>query len=147
MLQDVQIREYTLRLFVGNVERELQRKDNRTWTPAQRLYVPCFPTTDTHRQLYVCRDVSPTSEIRAEFHIKRGHLVWTKHRQADEVVDLQDLFNDYWASKNHKFVVPSQSCHQLARSYLIKKCSGRCRWKAPFVSRDTIPCKCYCSSL
>ena len=102
--------EHTLRLFVGNVERELQRKDNRTWTPAQRLYVPYFPTTDTHRQLYVCSDVSPTSEIRVEFHIKRGHSIWTKYIQAGEEVDLQGLFNDYWASKKHKFTVPSQSC-------------------------------------
>ena len=33
---------YTLRLFVENVEKELQNKDNHTWTPAQRQYVLCF---------------------------------------------------------------------------------------------------------
>ena len=35
-LQDVPNRAYTLRLFVENVEREVQRKDDHTWTPAQR---------------------------------------------------------------------------------------------------------------
>ena len=38
-LQEVPNREYTIRLFVGNEERALERKDNRTWTPAQRVYV------------------------------------------------------------------------------------------------------------
>jgi len=42
-LQDIPNREYTLRLFVENVERELQKKDDHTWTPAQRQYVPFFP--------------------------------------------------------------------------------------------------------
>ena len=44
-LQDILNREYMLRLYVENQEKELQMKDNRTWTPAQRLYVPRFPTT------------------------------------------------------------------------------------------------------
>jgi len=39
-LQDVPKLRYTLRLLVDNEERELQRIDNRTWEPAQRLYVP-----------------------------------------------------------------------------------------------------------
>ena len=42
-LQDVPNREYTLRLFVENVERELQRKDDHTWTPVQRQYAPLLP--------------------------------------------------------------------------------------------------------
>jgi hypothetical protein len=48
-LQDVPHREYTLRLLVENVGRELQRKDNSTWTPAQRQYAPYFPNTYTHQ--------------------------------------------------------------------------------------------------
>jgi len=40
-------REYTLRLFVENEEIGLHTQDNRTWTPAQRPYVPCFPVTCT----------------------------------------------------------------------------------------------------
>ena len=42
-LQDVPNREYTLRLFVENVERELQKKDDYTWIPAQRQYDPFLP--------------------------------------------------------------------------------------------------------
>ena len=44
-LHDVPNRDYTLRLFVENVERELQKKDDHTWTPAQRQYVPFVPNT------------------------------------------------------------------------------------------------------
>ena len=39
-LQDDLNREFTLRLFVENQERELETKDNRIWTPTQRAYVP-----------------------------------------------------------------------------------------------------------
>jgi hypothetical protein len=38
-LQEVPNREYSLRVFVDNVEKELQKENNRTWTPAQCLYV------------------------------------------------------------------------------------------------------------
>ena len=41
-LQDVPRLKYALRLFVDNEEREMQRINNRTWAPAQRLYAPCF---------------------------------------------------------------------------------------------------------
>ncbi len=47
-MQDVPNRQYTLRLFVENVERELQKKDYHSWTPAQRQYVPYFPNMSTH---------------------------------------------------------------------------------------------------
>ena len=42
-LKDVPNRVYTLRLFVENVEREVQMRNNQTWTPERRLYVPYFP--------------------------------------------------------------------------------------------------------
>ena len=38
-LQEGPNREYTVRLFVENMERVLEKKDNQTWTPAQRVYV------------------------------------------------------------------------------------------------------------
>ena len=47
-LMDVPKPDCTLSLFVGNMERELQRSDHRTWTPTQRLYVSCLLTTYTH---------------------------------------------------------------------------------------------------
>jgi hypothetical protein len=47
-LQEVPNREYSLRLFVDNVEKELQEENNRAWTPAQRLYDLSFPSMHTH---------------------------------------------------------------------------------------------------
>jgi hypothetical protein len=41
-LKDVPNRVYTLILSVENVDRQLQKTDNPTWTPVQRLYVPYF---------------------------------------------------------------------------------------------------------
>ena len=38
--QDDLNRECTLRLFIENQEKELETKDNRTWTPTQHAYVP-----------------------------------------------------------------------------------------------------------
>jgi hypothetical protein len=91
------------------VEKELQAKDNLTWTPAQRQYVLSFPHTYTHQWMCVYRDVSPTTQIRAEVRMKIGHSVWTKYREANEILDLDELFNDYWSSKNHEFTILSQS--------------------------------------
>ena len=108
-LQDVPNREYTLRVFVENVEREIQRKDNYTWTLAQRPYVRYFANTCTYRWVFVCRDVSPTSQVRAEARMKSGHSVWTKYREASEIIDLHGVFNDYWTSNDHEFTVLSQS--------------------------------------
>ena len=108
-LQDVPRREYTLRLFVGNVETELQKNDNHTWTPAQRQYVPYFPNTYTHWWVCIHRGVPPTSQILAEVRMKSGHSIWAKYREAREFIDLHGLFSDYWNSTNHEFTVFGQS--------------------------------------
>jgi len=47
-LQDTLHRDHELRLYIDHQELKLQTQDNRTWTPAQPPYVPCFPTTHTH---------------------------------------------------------------------------------------------------
>jgi len=57
----------------------------------------------------VYRDVSPTSQIRAEVFLKSGHSVWAKYQEAGEVIDLDGLFSEYWSSNNHEFIVLSQS--------------------------------------
>ena len=56
----------------------------------------------------VDRDVSPTSQIRAEVRMKSGHSVWAKYREASEVIDLDELFSKYWSSNNREFTVMSQ---------------------------------------
>ena len=60
------------------------------------------------------RDVSPTSQIRAEVRMKSGHSVWTKYREAGEVIDLDGLFDDYWSSSNREFTVLSQSSSPIS---------------------------------
>ena len=57
----------------------------------------------------VYRDVSPASQIRAEVRVNSGHSFWAKHREVIEIIDLHELFNDYWSSKNQEFTVLSQS--------------------------------------
>jgi len=56
----------------------------------------------------MCRDISPTSEIRAEIQMKSGHLFWTKYREKSDVIDLQAVFSDYWTSIKREFTVESQ---------------------------------------
>ena len=40
--------------------------------------------------------------------MKSGHSVWTKYREASEVIDLNGLFNEYWGSNDHEFTVLSE---------------------------------------
>ena len=108
-LQDVPNRAYTLRLFVESAEREVRRKDNHTWTPAQRPYVPYFPNMYTNWWMCVYRGVSPTSQIRAEVQMKSGHSFWARYREAGELIELDGLFSDYWSSSKPEFTVLSQS--------------------------------------
>ena len=107
-LHDVPNREYTLRLFVENEEREVEKTDNRSWAPAQRQYA-LFLAIYTHRTFNVCRDVSSISKIRAEVQMRSGHSFWAKIRQKSDVVDIQGLLQEYWDSTEHEITVPSQS--------------------------------------
>ena len=109
-LQDVPNREYTLRLFVENVERELQKKDDHTWTPAQRQYVPYFPNTYVRTYTHPLtggRDICPTSQIRAKVRMKKKFSAM--HWEARQVINLHGLFSDYWSSSNNEFTVLGQS--------------------------------------
>ena len=107
-LQDVPNREYTLRLFVENVERELQKKDDHTWTPVQRQCVPYFPNTYVHtHSLTGGRDICPTSQIRTEVQMKKKFSA--RHWEARQAIGLDGPFSDYWSSNNNEFTVLSQS--------------------------------------
>ena len=46
--------------------------------------------------------------------MKHGHLFWAKHRETDEAIGLQELFNNYWSSKHHDFNVLSQSLSPIS---------------------------------
>jgi hypothetical protein len=47
--------------------------------------------------------------MRVEIQRITRNLLWAKNRQANEVIDLQGLSNDYWDSNKHEFTVLSQS--------------------------------------
>jgi hypothetical protein len=85
--------------------------------------------------------------MHIEIQMRSGHLLWAKNRQTSEVIDIQGLFNDYWSSNDREFLVSSQSCHHLVRSFLIEKCRGHCRWKASLFFSIPILCRHYRSSL
>ena len=70
---------------------------------------PLFLTRYTRRTLYVCRDVSSISKIRAEIQMRTGHSFWAKIREKSDVVDIQGLLKEYWDSTEHELTVPSQS--------------------------------------
>ena len=56
----------------------------------------------------MCRGVSPTSEIRVEIQKRGSNLFWGKIRLASELIDVEALFNDYWSTIKHEFMVPSK---------------------------------------
>ena len=66
-----------------------------------------FHNTYTNLCMYIYRDVSPVSQIRAEVRMKSGHSVWAKYREGSEVIDLDGLFSEYWSSDNREFTVLS----------------------------------------
>ena len=55
--------------------------------------------------LCVCRDISPTSEMRVEIQRTTGSLFLPKKQQANDVIDLQELFDEYWSSDKREFTV------------------------------------------
>jgi len=86
--------------------------------------------------------------MRVDVQMKEGgHLPWTKKEQASEEINLQELYDYYWGSNGHKFALESESLSDPVLSYLMEKFRGRCCWKASFLSRITILCRSYRSSL
>jgi hypothetical protein len=46
-----------------------------------------------------------TSKIRVEIQMKNSHLPWADKEQTIEEVDLQPVFDDYWASSAQELTV------------------------------------------
>jgi len=46
--------------------------------------------------------------MRVEIQVKSGLLKWGKQEQGSEEIDFQALFNDYWNSTAHEFLVQGQ---------------------------------------
>ena len=51
--------------------------------------------------------------MRIEIQVKSGHLKWAKKEQGSEEIDLQELFDEYWASKAHELPVRGQSASPI----------------------------------
>jgi hypothetical protein len=57
----------------------------------------------------VCREVSPTTKMSVEVQMKSSRVPWAKKEQTTKEIDLENLFNIYWTSKEHELTVPGQS--------------------------------------
>src|SRR5258706_15818303 len=81
----------------------------KTIPPGHQLSASMFLTstirTYTHT-LTCCRDICPTSQIRAEIRMKN---FWTRPREARQVIGLHEVFSEYWGASNNEFTVSSQS--------------------------------------
>jgi hypothetical protein len=47
--------------------------------------------------------------MRVDIKTKSGQLPWSQKKQTSKVIDLQDYFNDYWASEAQELTVTGQS--------------------------------------
>ena len=47
--------------------------------------------------------------MRVEIQMKSGHLPWAKKEQHGNLIDLQEVFDDYWSSKMREITVPGQT--------------------------------------
>ena len=47
--------------------------------------------------------------MRVEIQRITGHLLWKKNRPANVVIDLQELYDDYWSSTKREFIIQGQS--------------------------------------
>jgi hypothetical protein len=59
--------------------------------------------------LWMCRFVSPTSEMRVDIRMRSAYLPWAKREQTGNEIDIGSLFYDYWNTNNHEFIISSQS--------------------------------------
>ena len=120
-LQVVPKMKYALTLSLDNEEKELHRTNNRTWEPVHPLYAPCFFDICTCSRLYICSDVSPTSQIRVEIQVKSGPLQWGKKEQGSKEIDCEYLFNDYWNTTANEFPVQGKSESPTVLTSLTEK--------------------------
>ena len=53
----------------------------------------------------MCRDISSTSQMRAEIQKRTGISYWAKNRQNDVVIDIEGPLKEYWGSTEREFRV------------------------------------------
>jgi len=146
-LHDVTNSRYQLGLFVENQKIELVKKANWTWAPVQRLYVLVS-------SLHALTEGAGCVEIS----LRPPNCVWTSKGS---------LVTRFWRKairrrkrstyKAFSMSIGAPTCvnslyrvsrdNRPVRSCLTEKGRGRCHWKESGVSRITILCGRYCSSL
>jgi len=47
--------------------------------------------------------------MRVEIQVKRGYLSWPKKEQASKDINLQELYDYYWASKERELTSQGES--------------------------------------
>jgi hypothetical protein len=55
------------------------------------------------------RFVSPTSEMRVDIRMRKASPAWAKWKQTGNEINIESVFNDYWNTNKHEFIVSSQS--------------------------------------
>ena len=127
-MRDIPDLKYKVELFVGSKAIELQwNKDNQTWAPVHRPYVPHPFIKITHRSLCVYRDIYPTSDVRVEIQIKSGRLSWGQKDRNTKKIDIKKFFNEYWTSEQHNPTIPGRSFSQTS----LLSTDGEAQWGLP----------------
>ena len=57
----------------------------------------------------ICRGVSLASQKRLEIQMKSSHLLLAKKEQNGNLINLQEVFDDYSSSNIHKITVAGQT--------------------------------------
>jgi hypothetical protein len=57
----------------------------------------------------MCRSITPTSEMRVDTRMRKAYLPLAKWKEIGNEIDIESLFDDYWTTNDHKFIVSSQS--------------------------------------
>jgi len=52
--------------------------------------------------------------MRLEIQVTSGYLPWVNKGRASKVIDLQNLFNDYWTSKADELTLMGQSWSSIS---------------------------------
>ena len=75
-----------------------QNKKKKDLDTSPTLVCPLIPHYVNFLILCGYREVTLTSQMHLEVQIKSGHLAWVRKEQTSKQINLQHLFNDYWAT-------------------------------------------------
>jgi hypothetical protein len=53
--------------------------------------------------------------------MKSGHSFWAKFHQARNAIDVESIFNEYWGSDKHEFVLSGQYSRSPANRFIANR--------------------------